>query len=1225
MGKVDLNILQWNSQSIKPKIVEFEQILCQEKIHFAAVSETWLAPEISINLKEYNIFRLDRDDNYGGVAILSHKSFITQMIPLQCVNSAIEVVAVKISNCELIEYIVSVYCSPSVSTSDIDWDCIFSISNNRTIIVGDFNGHHSNWSNRTNSRGIQIFDTLVDHNFVTLNDGSITRLKLVNNVLQQSTPDITIVSSDIALKFNWKVTNECLGSDHLMIKFTTSVDYTPIINKKRNFKKADWGRYRQIMEEECSRWNLPDDPQEAYDSYIEIINKAAEDSIPYVRVCVNPCAKFVPKPYWTPMLSKVVAERRLALSMFRRNPTPDNLEKLKKKTCESQKLIRNARNKGWWELCSSLNEVSSATEMWRRMRWLKGYKPANRTVEKSLAETLLCNLTPDFVSQPQPCFTSENSKLETNISAIELQKCFKSKDTAPGLDDISYSMLFNMPDSGKTILLNIYNLFISLNFVPYQWRHIRILPIPKPGRDCNSVSSLRPISLMSCICKIFHAIINNRIEWYLENSTLFSEKIVGFRKGRSCLDNLTNLITSIQIGLTENLITVGCFIDIENAYNNVDIFYLLSKLDRLGVGAKLCRYLWSFLRQRCLTIEGPNYKISRSTAQGLAQGDPISPLLFNVATIDICKTITSLTNIHISQYADDFVIYLTSKNLVDAQNIIQGALNVLYDMFLQMNLNISPSKTKACIFTRGFRRNHVNLKIEDVAVEIVENVKYLGMWLDRSVKWRKHINEIVVKVSKFLNIFKVLSGSGWGVHPKHLRKLYISIIRSRLDYASFLYDNCCKTNLYKLDKIQNQAMRTIGGFIKSTPIHVMESELSLCPLHLRRQYLAGKFWLKNKAIVDNCSIKLITNLGNLCSNRYWGNKKKPLLTLINENYSNLSVYSTSLLGMFSLDQWVTSINISNSLRTEVEGITNSKRHYHAHTLKSRCITYLNENYRFSHMIFTDGSKDSHGIGAAFHCFDTNASLKFKIDVNISIMEAELVAIHEALSYIDSMKYNNSVILSDSKSSLQHLARCTSIFRGLPVAYAIIKLLLKLQAESRIVYLQWIPSHIGLDGNEQADFLAKQAISEGINIKIIPSFQNYIPILKLDCYNLWKEYFDKRSREKGIWYRTIQPHPLNIPWIDNIVLNRHELVIALRLRSGHTPCNKFSYLMRKSVTANCLTCNVIDDVYHILMECVQNLAERNNTNLNKMLIGDCNSTLADPLSDKAKRLYKLVAR
>lgn len=226
MGKVDLNILQWNSRSIKPKIVEFEQILCQEKIHFAALSETWLNPEISLILKEYDIFRLDRDDSYGGVAILTHKSFIAQIIPLQCSNPAIEVVAVRISNCKLIDCIVSVYCPPSASTSVTDWDIIFLISNRKTIIIGDFNGHHPNWSNKTDSRGIQIFEALIDHNFVTLNDGRITRFKLVNNALQQSAPDVTMISSDIALKFNWTVTNECLGSDHLMIKLTTSIDYT---------------------------------------------------------------------------------------------------------------------------------------------------------------------------------------------------------------------------------------------------------------------------------------------------------------------------------------------------------------------------------------------------------------------------------------------------------------------------------------------------------------------------------------------------------------------------------------------------------------------------------------------------------------------------------------------------------------------------------------------------------------------------------------------------------------------------------------------------------------------------------------------------------------------------------------------------------------------------------------------------------------------------------------
>ncbi|KAF9409170.1 hypothetical protein HW555_011387, partial [Spodoptera exigua] len=52
-----------------------------------------------------------------------------------------------------------------------------------------------------------------------------------------------------------------------------------------------------------------------------------------------------------------------------------------------------------------------------------------------------------------------------------------------------------------------------------------------------------------------------------------------------------------------------------------------------------------------------------------------------------------------------------------------------------------------------------------------------------------------------------VASSSWGVHPVHLRRLYIAIIRSRLDYGCFLFDNSAKTNIYKLDKIQNQAMR----------------------------------------------------------------------------------------------------------------------------------------------------------------------------------------------------------------------------------------------------------------------------------------------------------------------------------------------------------------------------------------------------------------------------------
>lgn len=113
----------------------------------------------------------------------------------------------------------------------------------------------------------------------------------------------------------------------------------------------------------------------------------------------------------------------------------------------------------------------------------------------------------------------------------------------------------------------------------------------------------------------------------------------------------------------------------------------------------------------------------------------------------------------------------------------------------------------------------------------------------------------------------MLASSKWGVHPNHLRRLYITCIRSRLDYCSFLFDNYIDTQLYNLDKIQNQCMRTIGGFIRSTPLHAMESELCLQPLHIRRRYLAGKFWLKSRALDDNITINILDKLSSLCSNQ----------------------------------------------------------------------------------------------------------------------------------------------------------------------------------------------------------------------------------------------------------------------------------------------------------------------------------------------------------------------
>lgn len=1218
-----INILQWNAQSLRPKSTEFEALLNQEKIHIAIISETWFDPDSTFRLSGYNIFRVDRDDGYGGTAVLTHYSVKAIQCNVVISNVQIQCLHIKLLNCNHLENIISIYCPSSVRTCRSDWDEIFSLTQQKTLIAGDLNGHHSNWSSRTDTRGNQIFDSAMDNDLCTVNDNTHTRLKLVNGAAQKSSPDVTIASTDLALKLKWWVMNENLGSDHMVIKICLEINHSHNVRKRRNFKQADWQGYTQHIESELRDLELPLDHQSSYNKFINIINSAADQYIPTTRVSENPLQpnKFIPKPYWSQKLSHIVAQRRLALAIFRDNSSPQNLEVLQRKMSEAQKLVRQARNKSFQEFCNGIDSVTSSGEMWRRMRWVKGYKSPASSVDQDKAEKLLRSLAPDHVTPPTPIFTSCNTQLSSPVSVQEVINSIKNTDSAPGHDNVSYSMIKHLPYTAKIMLTSIYNKFMISGFVPEQWRKVKIIPIPKPGGDPSSCAGVRPIALISCLCKILHTIITRRLEWFLEKNNLLSHYTTGFRRTKSCYDGLSRLVTRAETGFSKGCPTVGCFIDIESAYNNINLTSLLTILDSLGVGSVLCMYLWQYLHQRHLFIElGDNSLIGRITGTGIAQGDPLSPLLFNAATVNICR---SITNVYISQYADDFVLYDMQKKISDSVSHIQNALHVFQNLMTNLGLNISDKKTKVCLFSRGRRRNSIQLSVNDSVIEQVGCVKYLGMWLDSSLKWGKHVNEIQEKVCRFLNIFKVLAGAKWGVHPLHLRRLYIAIIRSRMDYGCFLYGNCANSHLQKLDRVQNQAMRIIGGFIRSTPIHAMESELCLQPLFIRRLFLSCKFYLKSKSTHNNILINILEELSNQCQGLYWRRKKISLLVEAYRIYSEFPVYSSPLLDIYSLNTWVTNIDLSGIINDKVDGVRSAKRLSSVADLNNTCVKMIEDKYSRHYKMFTDGSKDGSDLGAAFFDPQLNVKAKFKINSKITIMYCELIAISEALLYLLTVDQANFVIFSDSKSSLQHLARVPSSLRGLPIAIIILDLICKLQSSNKTVTIQWIPSHIGIMGNEEADLAAKQASTEGIDYACLPIYSDWLGHVKELSRQRWHEYFDERSKEKGIWYKTIQAEPLRYPWFEGGEIDREHVVTLLRMRSGHIPSNKFKYLMGKSTSPNCSVCGVVEDIYHVLMECDRNVHERQCLFSIGFEVGACNSILASPRSEEAKMLCRLL--
>ena len=71
------------------------------------------------------------------------------------------------------------------------------------------------------------------------------------------------------------------------------------------------------------------------------------------------------------------------------------------------------------------------------------------------------------------------------------------------------------------------------------------------------------------------------------------------------------------------------------------------------------------------------------------------------------------------------------------------------------------------------------------------NVKYLGIIFDQKLTWKDHINDLIEKYKKPLQVMEIVAGNGWGGDRNSLKLLYFSLVRSKIDYASFIYSSAC--------------------------------------------------------------------------------------------------------------------------------------------------------------------------------------------------------------------------------------------------------------------------------------------------------------------------------------------------------------------------------------------------------------------------------------------------
>jgi len=133
-----------------------------------------------------------------------------------------------------------------------------------------------------------------------------------------------------------------------------------------------------------------------------------------------------------------------------------------------------------------------------------------------------------------------------------------------------------------------------------------------------------------------------------------------------------------------------------------------------------------------------------------------------------------------------------------------------------------------------------------------------------------------------------------------------------------------------------------------------------------------------------------------------------------------------------------------------------------------------DSYKGSVQVFTDASKTiDNKTSAAFCIPEFNIEHSVRLTDNITIFAAEVCAIKLPLQWVTSNSDKNVCIFSDSYSSLQAIASGKSICRP----DLLLQVIGLVSNYSKKVDFVWLPSHIGIRGNELADKLAKAATAK----------------------------------------------------------------------------------------------------------------------------------------------------
>lgn len=829
--------MHWNAQGITTPtaIIELEQVLKQKQIDLVLINETFLKPHHRFKLANFKVYRNDRTSHGGGVLIAIKNSIPHELIPNYRTSKMENIsIIVKINNRPV--RFTSVY-SPKYTNDFVNDLNIITRSFNDYFIFGDLNARHTSWNCTTNNTaGNSLYLHQLNSQYYIFSPNSFTRFGQSVNPTQPSVLDLLLTNSN--LHFSQLETHpELFNSDHTPI--TCSI-LGAVMEKTIQFplyRKANWNEIGRWVDNKINNNNLQS---------VSLTETNIEQTLSMITSIVQKASEQIPvgsQPIRQRKLSRttllLIGQRKRYRRKLQRT---NNLSERILIICLLKQLTRlinfhigNDRNNSWNQFLQGL--PTGSKKFWKLTKAMKGNTTNIRSLTTDGVEVYNSKEKCELIAEVFENFHKTTYNLSSikdnvvlkhkswlkdqdlsinppgNLTDVDEVKFFvkslKNKK-APGLDGISPIILKNMTNTFFIVITRIFNWCIVHGYFPKLFKVAKVVPVLKPGKDVKSPNSYRPISILSCLDKVFEKVILDKLNEYTENNNILQRVQFGFRKNHSTIHQVKRIVNLISKNKNERKSTGVVLLDIEKAFDSVWHDGLIYKLNMFGFPIYLQKLIQSFLSERSFVVNiEDEYSNQRIIPAGVPQGSVLSPTLYSIYTSDF----KVLKDDSLALYADDTAILTTGKVSNAIVKKLKKAVLHAQAYYKKWKIKINESKTQAIIFpfNKSLKRNaSISLSVDGVQIPLLDAIKYLGIVLDKKLTFKQQVLQSCEKAVKCGRaLFPLLNRRSF-LNSKNKLLLYKMCIRPIMTYGCQIWSKrCANTYIKKLQVVQNKNLKII--------------------------------------------------------------------------------------------------------------------------------------------------------------------------------------------------------------------------------------------------------------------------------------------------------------------------------------------------------------------------------------------------------------------------------